>query len=115
MTTTTMPRIEINVASQFSRTPGPRKRSEGDFSGEQFLEDLLLPKFLEARKAGCTLHVDLDGAVGYPTSFLEEAFGGLARKCGIDVVQSGVVVTCSDAPYILGRVERYIRDANKIR
>jgi hypothetical protein len=107
--------FEINVATQFTRTPGPRKKSEGEFSGEEFLENILLPKFLEAQKARCALHVNLDGAIGYPTSFLEEAFGGLARTCGIEEVKLGLVVTCSDAPYILERVQRYILNANKIK
>ena len=64
--------------AKFSDTPGPRSREEGDFSGEQFLEEVLLPQFEEAVRTNQKLVVDLDGAEGYATSFLEAAFGGLA-------------------------------------
>ena len=43
-------------------------------------EDLLIPRFDEARRRYRTLLVDLRGVeFGYPIGFLEEAFGGLAR------------------------------------
>jgi hypothetical protein len=96
-------REDVNIASEFSVTPGPRKRSESDFSGQQFLEDLLRPRFLLARKRkkGAILHVDLDGAAGYPTSFLEEAFGGLAREFGSAKVLASLEIVCNDEPYLL--------------
>jgi len=72
--------IWLFIARDFSETPGPRTRPEGDHSGQAFLEDCLLPKFEEARSRGVHLFVDMDGTEGYATSFLEEAFGGLARR-----------------------------------
>ncbi len=83
--------IDVNIAKEFSRIPGPRKRWEGGYSGEQFFDEILRPRFLAARDAGAVLRVDLDGAVGYPTSFLEEAFGGLAREFGMAGVHTGKV------------------------
>jgi hypothetical protein len=100
---------------EFTRTPGPRKRIEGHGSGEEFLETYLLPRFLEARKLGSTLHVDLNGAAGFPTSFLEEAFGGLARKFGSKVVEATVTVSCEDEPYVEDEVRRYVREATRSR
>jgi STAS-like domain of unknown function (DUF4325) len=111
--TTTL--IEINVAREFTTTPGPRKRVEGSFSGEDFLENHLRPRFQEALQAGTVLKVELDGAVGYPTSFLEEAFGGLARQFGPETVQAQIEITCHDEPYLVDQIRRYIRDAKKTR
>jgi hypothetical protein len=97
----TVSREDLNVASEFSVTPGPRKRTEADFSGQQFLEDLLRPRFLSAHSSGSILHVNLDGAAGYPTSFLEEAFGGLAREFGAKVVLAGLEISSFDEPYLV--------------
>lgn len=108
-------RIELCIAKEFTSIPGPRKRSEGEYSGQQFLEDLLRPRYLEAQKGGGLLHVNLDGAVGYPTSFLEEAFGGLAREFGPEEVEKNLEITCTDERYIEEQIRNYIRDAKKLR
>ena len=65
----------INVASDFTRYPAGRYRDDGRFSGERFREDFLIPALLK----GEGLRVILDGTMGFGSSFLEEAFGGLAR------------------------------------
>lgn len=66
----------IKVAAEFSRTPGGRYYTDGPDSGEKFREEVLLP----ALQANDIISVDLDGTRGYPSSFLEEAFGGTVRK-----------------------------------
>lgn len=66
---------QINVAVQFSRRPVGRHLSDGDSSGEAFRRRLLLP----ALEDTSPVEVILDGVAGYPSSFLEEAFGGLVR------------------------------------
>lgn len=52
---------------------------DGPGSGEAFRDDVLIPALTRARDADTVLVVDLDGVAGLPTSFLEEAFGGLLR------------------------------------
>ena len=108
----TIPRIELSIAAEFTVTPGPRKRAEGEFSGEEFLEAVLRPRFVSALDTHSMLSVNLDGAAGYPTSFLEEAFGGLAREFGAEQVQSSLEVTCEDEPYLGDDIKRYIREAS---
>ncbi len=103
--------LDLNIASQFSVTPGPRKRTEGKFSGQEFLEEWLRPLFVEALKIGATLRVNLDGAAGYPTSFLEEAFGGLAREFGGAKVRGSIEIDCLDEPYLEEDIHRYIEKA----
>lgn len=70
----------IKVAEEFTETPGARYRNQGPFSGEEFIDSLLYPKYEEAIQKNEKLVVDLDGGYGYGSSFLEEAFGGLIRK-----------------------------------
>ena len=103
--------VELKVATEFSEIPGPRKESEGTFSGEAFLKNYLRPRYLRAVKEGCPLLVDLDNVAGYPTSFLEEAFGGLAREFGPSPVEATLVLSCYDEPYISDEIKRYIREA----
>lgn len=103
--------MTLNIANEFSLFTGPRSRSEGDHSGEQFRAELLAPRFKEAVSAGTVLQVDLDGAFGYATSFLEEAFGGLARAHGIDTVLEVLSFKSDDEPYLIDDIRRYIREA----
>jgi len=43
-----MQSIKINIARDFSPTPGPRYIHEGNNSGELFRKEILYPKVLEA-------------------------------------------------------------------
>lgn len=70
--------VTINVANDFSRFPAGRTPVDSKYSGEAFRS-----KFLEQNLAnGKSITIELDGPIGYGSSFLEEAFGGLVRKCG---------------------------------
>lgn len=98
----------IRIATDFSETPGARYRTEGDFSGEEFRESILEPKFKEAKNKGELLTIDLDGGYGYPTSFLEEAFGGLARKYGAASVSATLKFVSRDEPSLIDEIQEYI-------
>ena len=67
--------LVIRLAEAFTSRPGGRYRQDGDFSGEEFRDALLIP----ALQTGKIVYVVLDGAEGYSGAFLEEAFGGLIR------------------------------------
>lgn len=71
-----MSTIRISVASDFSPFPAGRYRADGPFPGEVFRDEKLIP----ALQVNDEVIVDLDGANGYGSSFLEEAFGGLVRS-----------------------------------
>jgi len=66
----------ITIASDFSKHPAGRYKTDGPFSGELFREAVLGP----ALKSPEVVVVVLDGTAGYGSSFLEEAFGGLIRN-----------------------------------
>lgn len=71
MTTT----VTIDVGRQFSRFPVGRYIGDGESNGQKFREEVLLPALTRADK----LRIELDAALGYGSSFLEEAFGGAIR------------------------------------
>jgi hypothetical protein len=103
----------ISVAKDFSETPGPRVPEEGDYSGLQFLHDLLRPKYLKAIEDHTTLTIDLDGTEGYATSFLEAAFGGLAREFDASDVLKVIQFKSNDEPYLVQEIIKYMKDARK--
>lgn len=67
----------INIAKDFGRYPAGRYLSDGPFSGEAFRDNLLVPAL---RNGTGEVEIELDGARGLASSFLEEAFGGLVRQ-----------------------------------
>lgn len=104
----------IDIPRDFSKTPGPRYREQGHGSGQAFREEHLVPTFEAARTAGERLTVRLDGVkYGYPTSFLEEAFGGLARIVGIEVVQQTLIFESEAEPMLEEEIRHYISHANE--
>lgn len=110
--------MEIVICRDFSETPNARYRAEGPDSGEEFRERLLEPQYILARKNSQKLTINLDGAYGYPTSFLEEAFGGLARKYGSDAVANTLEFVSEDEPSLIQEINGYIqnckdKDSNK--
>lgn len=102
--------IIVNIATAFSKTPGPRSPDEGDYSGEEFLEKILEPAFVRAMSSGEKIRVILDGTEGYATSFLEASFGGLARKYGADRVLSCLDFISISEPYLVEEINEYVND-----
>ena len=77
--------VEISVARDFTTAPGARFRSHGEYSGEEFRQRFLEPLFLDPED-NRSIRINLDGVAGFAPSFLDEAFGGLARQFGSDRV-----------------------------
>lgn len=101
----------INISKDFSETPGARYIKEGDYSGEEFRNTLLEPKFKDALQKNEKLTINLDGGYGYPTSFLEEAFGGLSRIYSPEKVLSVLEFISYDEPSLINEIKEYIRKA----
>lgn len=92
----------VNIAEDFSRVPAGRYHpKDGNRTGERF-RDEILKKFLRGNEDKIT--INLDGAVGYPSSFLEEAFGGLVRDgFPYEVLKQRLAITTTEP-----RKKRYI-------
>lgn len=103
-----MEEFVIRIASDYSDKPGGRWKSLGNYSGEEFYEALLLPKFENAIQSERKLIVDLDGAKSYPSSFLDQSFGELARKKGIDLVKKNIEFKTSDFQWVVDYIIREI-------
>lgn len=101
--------MTVNIASDFSRTPGFRFYSDGPFSGQMFRELKLEPIFDDIENTDI-IKINLDGVAGYATSFLEEAFGGLARKYGKDKVQNRLSFISDEDPLLIEEIRNYIRN-----
>lgn len=103
--------MTINICKEFSETPGARYKSEGNYSGEEFRELLLTPRFRDALEKKEKLIIELDGGYGYPTSFLEEAFGGLARMFDPKEVNEILMFISNDEPSLEEEIRGYILNA----
>ena len=102
--------IKVSVARDFTRFPAGRYKRNGETSGEAFRE-----RFLEEPiRRGERVTVDLDGTVGYGSSFLEEAFGGLVRslKQPAQLILNHLAIQSSD-PSLAEEVESYILEAGQ--
>lgn len=53
----------------------------------------------------------MDGVAGYATSFLEAAFGGLAREFPIEEVVETINFKSDEEPYLIKEIQQYIREA----
>lgn len=102
----------INIARDFSRYPAGRYISDGPFTGEGFLTEKLLPA-VEANNKIC---VELDGTLGYGSSFLEEAFGGLMRvkNWTFDQWKQHVELSSPSDPNLIAEIEHYVRKEAKV-
>lgn len=107
--------MTINIATEFSRYPAGRFLTDGPFSGEKFRDELLIP-LLEKLDEDAVLEIKLDGARGYGSSFLEEAFGGLFRKLKsftLEQFLKKVKLNTSD-PSLEEEIIEYVTKANGI-
>lgn len=104
-----MTTMTVNIAKDFTRYPAGRYKRNGKTSGEEFREKFLEPTLI----TGDSVVVELDGTIGYGSSFLEEAFGGLARSLKLSASQlSDRLKLVSDNAALRQEIEQYISDAS---
>ena len=100
----------VNVAKDFTRFPSGRYKRAGNTSGEAFREKFLVPA-LQARKE---VEIELDGVLGYGSSFLEEAFGGAVRatRLGANDFFSLVHLKSSNQA-LIQEIKQYVNEASQ--
>ena len=101
----------IIVGKDFTETPIGRFAKESKFSGETFRQEHLVP----ALRLFDRVVVDLAGAEGYGSSFLEESFGGVVRTSDFtnDELRRKLSIISSEPllqPYA-DRAKRYFEEA----
>lgn len=106
-----MKEIKISIAEDFTKAPAGRYKTDGPYSGERFRDDFLIPALQDADR----VIVDLDNTLGYGSSFLEEAFGGLIREKGftLDEIKKKIEIINNRTLYAR-RIDQYLADAEKV-
>ena len=104
--------ISIDIGKDFSRYPAGRTTAYGPYSGEAFRE-----KFLRSPIAkGQHVVVLMDSAVGYGSSFLDEAFAGLVRVGVASATRLRELLTLrSEDDSLIDEVWTYVDDEEKRR
>ena len=100
----------IDIGKDFSKRLGGRLKKDSEFSGEEFLENMLEPAFLKYEK----VIIHLDSLTGWSAGFIEEAFGGLVRKYGHEKVLAKLEFVSIKRPYLIERIREYMWDAREI-
>ncbi|NHQ81149.1 STAS-like domain-containing protein [Chromobacterium vaccinii] len=100
--------VRIDIATEFSRVPAGRYLADGPYSGERFRSSFLTPALERADK----VEICLDGVRGYGSSFLEEAFGGLARlhRWTVDQLLQKLAFISEDDPTVIDEIKSYLED-----
>lgn len=102
----------INVAQDFTSTPGARYKTDGQYSGEEFREKFIEPLFANFED-NSEIVIVLDGLVGQPTSFLEESFGGMARIAGVERCLKRFRFVSKEDRLVVEEILSYIKSAKK--
>lgn len=105
--------IKINIKNDFSDSPGARYKQDGPHSGEEFFENLLRPKFVEAMEKRIKLEIELDGVWGYPSSFVSGSFGKLSLEFSADAVLSTIVFVSEESETRKDRIIAEIKNPTK--
>lgn len=104
--------VAINISKDFTTTPGARYKVDGSFSGEEFREQFLEKHFQDPGD-NSKIVVNLDGTEGYATSFLEEAFGGLARKYGKQRCLDRLDFISNEDKLLMVEIKKYIENCHE--
>jgi hypothetical protein len=100
----------INIAKDFSDSPGARYISDGPHSGEEFYKNFLLPKFKSVCEKDGKLIIKLDGLMGCPPSFASASFGKLAKEYGSSKVLKHLEFISNESPLLVERIKKVIRE-----
>jgi len=103
----------LKFTKEFTEFPGTRSRDISDNSGEEFYEDVLRNWYIRAKEKGVNLSIDLDGAAGYPRSFLDEAFGRLGHEFGLEDVKNRLEIVSTSEKDLAGVILQSVAEWSK--
>lgn len=94
--------IIIKIAKDYHKMPmGRYYPKDGDWTGDKFRKNFLENNFDKYEK----IIIDLDDLYACPSSFREEAFGGLARDKGIKEVLNKLEFRTEDFPTLIETIK----------
>ncbi|MBN2069719.1 MAG: STAS-like domain-containing protein [Opitutales bacterium] len=99
----------INFVEDFTDCPGGRLRVTSEHSGEAFREDVLLPALNDNDR----VEVDMNGAFGFPSSFLDEVFGKIVDNKGLAFFKEKVEILLDDDPISLIEINDIVQKHSK--
>lgn len=105
--------IIVNIATDFTPTPGARIYSDGPYSGQEFYDRLLKSKYELAIEKGLKLKVILDGVEGYTSSFINEAFSLLGNEFNSDSVWNNLIIVSNETPKYIQKVKESVYEKRK--
>lgn len=105
--------ITINIAQQFTQTPGARYYTDGPKSGEEFYKELLKAEYVKAIGLNVKLKIILDGTDGYASSFLNEAFSLLGNEFGAEEVWNNLIIISEEVPKYIDKVKQSVYEKRK--
>ena len=103
-------KFTIKIATDFYDNPGARDREDGDHSGQEFYEEILLPHFLKAMEEKFLILIDLDGLWGCPSSFVSGSFGKLSMEYTSETVLKHLRFKSNDNPMRQTKIEQEIQN-----
>jgi phosphomannomutase len=105
--------IIINIAKDFSKTPGFRTYSDGPKSGQEFFDQLLKEKFKQAFEQNVKLKIIMDGTDGFTSSFINEAFRLLGNEFGAEKVWNNLLIVSDEIPKYIDKVKISVYEKSK--
>lgn len=103
------------LLSDFTPLPGFRYKTQTpNASGEEFRDNVLIPTLDKHNEIVVDLDTGIKNRDGILPSFLEEAFGGLARikKWNLDEFKKHVKIKTSDQEYS-SDICHYVKECNR--
>lgn len=88
--------MKLEIArDHFKYTSGKRYRREGEYSGEEFRDEILYPRWLMCEQMKSFMEINFDQLTGYTDEWLEEVFGGFIRKYGHPNYMRRITIKCT--------------------
>tara|TARA_B100001287_G_scaffold69292_1_gene57021 strand:+ start:1675 stop:2007 length:333 start_codon:yes stop_codon:yes gene_type:complete len=102
------------IAKEFGDTAGARDYEDGDFSGKEFYDKFLLPKFKKALEQNYILLIDLAGFWGWPSSFVSGSFGILSKQFTASTVLEHLQFRSESNPMKIEKVKFIIKNPDQL-
>lgn len=100
--------VKYKFVEKYTKFPGGRFERLGPYSGEDFREKVLRNIF----ESGKSIEIDATGVVtSFSPSFLDEAFGSLAKEYGLEKFRNTVKIFSADNEKLAEKMMYYVERA----